>query len=504
MARKPTKAERRLRLIAKIVPLAEHATTPPGIRQNAEARLKHLKATPEDIAWVKAWAKLDAIRDGRTAARAKPQPAPAKERAAPAKKRKRSKPLTAKRVERTTTPGRYRDRIVPGLLLQISESGAKSWVLRYALHGKERMMGLGSASVFSLKQARDRARSARQLLADGIDPLATKRATLAAAKAAAAKRLTFREAAELYYNQHAPEWGNKVHREQFLGSLKSYAYAHIGTTDVAAVDTPDVLRVLNPIWLIKTTTASRVRNRLERILDWAVVSGHRPRGDNPARWRGHLEEMLPKPSKVAPKVHHAALPYADVPSFLIDLRAHEDVAARALEFTILTAARTGEVLGAKWSEIDLDNAMWVIPASRMKMRREHRVPLSAAAIDLLNKLPREEASPFVFIGPQQGLGLGGMALSRLLHRMGYSETVHGFRSSFSDWAHEETSHANHTIELALAHQVGSETELSYRRKDMVAKRVKLMADWSRFCTTKPISKVKVAGGNVVALPRGRQ
>jgi integrase len=428
------------------------------------------------------------------------------------KQNKRAGSLTAKRVERTTKPGRYRDGLVKGLLLQISASDAtddrpatlrKSWVLRFELHGRERMMGLGSAADFSLKEARERARSARQLLADGIDPLATKRATLAAAKAAAAKVLSFREAAQRYFDQHEAEWSNAVHRDQFLSSLRTYAFPFIGTTDVAVIDTSDVLRVLQPIWLTKTTTASRVRNRIESVLDWAVVSNHRPRGDNPARWRGHLDQVLAKPAKVAPKQHHAALPYAELPAFLMDLRQREDVAAGALEFTILTAGRTREIIGAKWSEIDLDNAMmWVVPAARMKMKHEHRVPLSPAAVALLRVLPREDGNDFVFVGPHAGLGLGGMSMSRLLHRMGHRETVHGFRSSFSDWAHEETSHANHTIEISLAHKVGTEVEQAYRRKDMFAKRVKLMADWSRYCTTKPVAKTK--SDNVVALPRGRR
>jgi integrase len=395
-------------------------------------------------------------------------------------------------------------------MLQITQSEAtadrpavirKSWVLRFALHGRERMMGLGSASEFTLKQARDRALSHRQLLADKVDPLEAKRATLAAAKAAAAKRLTFREACERYLKQHEAEWSD--HGEQFISTLKLHAFPIIAGLDVASIDTPDVLRVLQPVWLTKTVTASRVRNRIEAVIDWAVVSGHRPRGDNPARWRGHLDQVLARPNKIAPKVHLAALPYTELPGFLIDLRQRAGSAARALEFLILTAARSGEVLNAVWAEVDFDSGMWVIPASRMKMHREHRVPLSPAASALLHSLPREDGNPFIFVGGQPGRGLGPMTISRLLASMGRSETVHGFRSSFSDWAHEETAHANHTIELSLAHKVGSEVEQAYRRKDMVAKRTKLMADWAKFCTTKPVAKAK-AGGNVVALPQGRR
>jgi integrase len=404
--------------------------------------------------------------------------------------------LTAKKVERTKKPGRYRDGLVPGLLLQISDSGARSWVLRYMLHGRERMLGLGPVSAFNLKEARERARSARQLLADGVDPLDVKQQRRAEVEAAAAKKLTFAEAAQRYFEQHEKKWTNASHRDQFLASLRSYAFPQIGEMDVAAITLADVLRCLEPIWTTKAVTGDRVRNRLQNVLDWCVVRGHRPPGTNPAKWRGHLDQVLPAAREVAPRQHHAAISYSAVPALMADLRRQESIAARAVEFLILTAGRRGEVLGAKWHEIDLDSAVWVIPAGRMKGKCEHRVPLAPVAHDLLRALPREDDNDHVFIGPKAGRGLGGQAPGRLLERMSHSGfTVHGFRSAFSDWGHEQTAHANHTIELALAHAVGSEVERAYRRKDMLAKRARLMADWAKYCCSLP---VKVTD-NVVAL-----
>ena len=287
------------------------------------------------------------------------------------------RPLTAKIVERLKGEGRYKDGLMPGLYLQVSETGTKSWLLRYELNGQpERWMGLGSATIFSLAEARIRARAARQQLADNIDPLQAKREAKAAAKQAAAKKLTFGAAATEYAKQNEAKWTNAAWRASFMSSLQADAFPLIGDLDVAAIDTPDVLRVLDPIWTTKTVTASRIRRRIEWVLDWATVRGHRPKGDNPARWRGHLDQVLPKRRQIAPVAHLKALPYAELPAFMAELRARESNAARMLEFTILTAARTNEVLGATWSEIDLNNKLWTVPAARMKADKEHRVPLS--------------------------------------------------------------------------------------------------------------------------------
>ena len=410
--------------------------------------------------------------------------------------------LTAKKVERTRNPGRYRDGLVPGLLLQISDFGAKSWVLRYELRGRERMMGIGPVTAFNLKEARERARSARQFLADGVDPLDVKRQRRAELKAAAARVLAFREAAQRYFDQHEKKWTSAGRRDQFLASLRTYAFPIVGDTDVAAIQLADVLRCIEPIWTTKSVTADRVRNRIENVLDWCVVRGHRPPGTNPARWRGHLDQVLPTARQVAPQEHHAAIAYTAVPALIADLHRQEGIAARALEFLILTAGRKGEVLGARWSEIDLDGATWTVPGTRMKAKREHRVPLSPTAVDVLHALPREDGNDLVFIGPNSGQGLGGQALARLLRRMGRAGiTVHGFRSAFSDWAHEQTAHANHTIELSLAHNVGSSVERAYRRGPMLAKRVRLMADWARYCSTPPAERT--GGAEVVPIGGGR-
>jgi integrase len=400
--------------------------------------------------------------------------------------------LTAKLIERTTTPGRYRDGDVRGLYLQISARGAKSFVLRYERHGKERMMGLGSAAEFTLKQARERALAARRLLADGIDPLATKRADQQAAKLAEQRKLTFRQAASRYFDQNENKWRNAKHRAQFLTSLSAHVFPTIGDMDVAAIETADVLRALEKgdFWRSKTITADRVRTRIEAVIDWAVVRGHRPTGTNPARWKGHLDQVLPPSRKIAPVAHHKAMPYTEVPAFMAELRAQQGSAARALEYLILTASRSGEVLGAQWSEIDFANGVWTVPGQRMKGGREHRQPLSDAAIALLRSLPRETGNGYVFIGGRADSGLTVMALWLLMERMGLrgTATVHGFRSAFSDWAHERTSHSAHTIEISLAHSVGSETERAYRRTDMVAKRRQLLESWAKFLTTKPLAK----------------
>jgi integrase len=409
--------------------------------------------------------------------------------------------LTAKRVERAKEPGRYRCGLVKGLLLQISPSGAKSWVLRYELHGKERMMGLGSASEFSLKEARERARAARQLLADGHDPLAAKQAAKATAKLAAARKLTFREAAQRYFDQNEKRWRNASHREAFLSTLKAHVFGILGDIEVATIETADVLRAIEPVWTTKSITADRVRNRIEAVIDWCVVRGHRPPGTNPARWRNHLDQVLPAARQVAPIAHHAAMDYRQLPAFMSELRRLDSVAARALEFLILTAARTGEVIGARWEEIDFDGGTWVIPSHRMKAGREHRVPLGSATVDLLHKLPKEAGNPHVFIGHRAGAGLSRMAPRYIMRRLGQSEvvTIHGFRSSFSDWAHEQTAHSAHTIEISLAHNVGSEVERAYRRTDMIAKRRHLMEAWARFCASPPAK----AQGGVVALRSAR-
>ena len=321
--------------------------------------------------------------------------------------------------------------------------------------------------------------------------MAGKRAAEAAAKLAAARKLTFAEAAQRYFNQHASKWHSAKHREAFLGTLAALAFPVLGSMDVAAIDTPDILRAIEPHWTTKAVTIDRTRNRIKQVLDWCVVRGHRPPGTNPARWKGHLDQVLPAPRKLAPVEHHAAMDYRQLPAFMTQVRADDNVAARALEFLIHTAARTGEALGACWSEIDLTDKTWTVPAARMKGGREHRVPLTKPVLDLLSKLPRQSGNHLVFIG-RAGGGLSHSALPWVMDRLGVSgvTTIHGFRSSFSNWCHEQTAHSAHTIEISLAHNVGTEVERAYRRTDMIAKRRQLMEQWSKFCSMPP---TKVSG-----------
>ena len=402
--------------------------------------------------------------------------------------------LTAKRIAKLRQrPGRYHDG--HGLILQVSNANNASWVLRYQRDGRERWLGLGPLHTVGLKEARERARAARLRLLDGVDPVDQKRADKAARAIAAAKTMTFAEAAKAWHAQHEAGWRNAKHVRQALKTLADHAFPKIGNLSVAAIDTGQVLRCIEPIWAKKTSTASRVRGRIESVLDWATVRGYRS-GENPARWKGHLAEVLPAHGKIAKPKHHAALPYAKIGDFLMHLRSHGGIAARALEFLILTTARTGEVIGAQWSEFDLDAGVWTVPAGRMKADKEHRVPLSNRAVEILKVLPRERGNDSVFIGLRAGTGLSTMAMAALLKRMGRTDlTVHGFRSTFRDWAAECSAFPNHVIEQALAHSIGNKVEAAYRRGDLFAKRQKLMEAWAAFCAMPSVQK----SGNVKQL-----
>lgn len=393
------------------------------------------------------------------------------------------KPLTVTQVAEKNKPGWYA--VGDGAYLQISRDGGRSWLFRYQRDGKARAMGLGPFGLVSLKEAREKARNARKLLLDGIDPLDAKAAKRRQASIAAAKAVTFKDCAERYIKSHAAGWKNPKHKAQWSATLETYAYPVFGNLAVADVDTGLVLKALEPIWATKPETASRVRGRIELILNWAKVRGYRE-GENPARWRGHLDQTLPAPRKVRKVEHHAALSYAEMPSFMIKLRKREAVAARALEFAILTAARTGEVLGATWDEIDLDAKVWTVPAERMKGMQEHRVPLSEQAVELLNELARVEGNGHVFPGSRDKRPLSNMALLMMLRRMDRDDlTAHGFRSTFRDWAAESTGYPNEVVEKALAHVVPSATEAAYRRGDMLERRRPLMDEWATYCATRP-------------------
>ena len=378
-----------------------------------------------------------------------------------------------------------------GLYLQVTPTGGKSWLYCYMLNGRNREMGLGPLHSVGLADARRKAAEARRLRAEGVDPIEAREAERAKAALEAARAITFKKAAEQYIEAHRAGWRNAKHADQWSSTLETYAYPVLGSLPVQDIDVPLVLKVLEPIWKTKTETASRVRGRIEAVLDWATVRGYR-HGDNPARWRGLLENVLPQRSKVQRVEHHPALPYAEIGAFVAALRKQEGISARALEFAILTAARTGEVIGTRWGEFDLAEKAWTIPAERMKAGREHRIPLAPRALEILAavkplaQVPRSqaEAEAFVFPGGRRGKPLSNMAMLKLLERMGRDDlTAHGFRSTFRDWAAERTSYPREVAEMALAHSVGDKAEAAYRRGDLFEKRRRLMNEWARFCGT---------------------
>jgi integrase len=386
------------------------------------------------------------------------------------------KPISAASVANLKKPGHYA--VGDGCYLQIASGGTRSWVLRYTLKGRARYMGLGSANLVSLADARAKARDARRLLLDKIDPIEARRAHHRERLLETARGKTFRECAEGYIASHEAGWRDPRSHRQWVRSLTSYVYPRLGGLPIAAIDTALMLAALEPIWKIKPETASRVRGRIERVLDWAKVRGYRD-GENPARWRGHLDHLLPARNKVRRVKHFAALPYAELPALIAKLRTQPELPARALEFLILTAARTGEVLGAHWDEID--GNVWTVPAERIKAGEPHRVPLSDRVVEILASLPREGG--FVFVGARTSAVSNPHQLKRALQRTGYDNiTVHGFRSTFRDWAAETTAYPNHVVEMALAHAISNGVEKAYRRGDLFEKRRQLMQDWGEYCT----------------------
>lgn len=401
--------------------------------------------------------------------------------------------LTAARVGKLSKPGRYGDGA--GLYLAISHWKTKSWCLRYQLGGRERFMGLGSTADVSLAEAREKARAARRMLIDGDDPIDARQAKKQAIASEIAKRVTFKEAAQKYIDSHKAGWRNEKHAAQWPSTLKTYAYPIIGNLHVAAIETGHVIRILEPIWATKTDTAAKLRGRIEAVLDWAKARHFRS-GDNPARWKSHLENLLPAKSKVRKVRHQPALQFERMGDFMEDLRDRKGISARALEFTILTAARTSETIMAKWPEFDLKAGVWTVPADRTKAGREHRVPLSERALKILKEIPREKGSAFVFPGAKPKKPISNMAMLELVRGMTDGElTVHGFRSSFRDWAGEATNFAREVAEAALGHVVGDKSEAAYRRGDALEKRRKLMEAWARFCA----SPTKPQGSNVTPI-----
>jgi integrase len=395
---------------------------------------------------------------------------------------------------------------VSGLLLQITPNGGRTWLLRVKVGERRREIGLGGFPDVTLAMARERARDARDKVRNGIDPVEQRKAIRAALVSAQRRGLTFEAAVDRYLAAKLDAFKNPKHRQQWRNTLESYALPDLGAMLVQDITVQDVLRVLQPHWQLRTETASRLRGRIEAVLSWATVAGHRT-GDNPARWAGNLKELLPAANKVAKESNQPALQLDDAASWLADLRRREGIPARALEFLALTAARSGEVRGARWDELDLVNALWVVPPHRMKMQREHRVPLAAGALALLWSLPRQEGNSLVFPSTRGGQ-LSDMALSMLMRRQhaaavaaggqGFIDRVskrpavpHGLRSTFRDWVAERTTFPGDMAEVALAHKVGNAVEASYRRGDMVEKRRDMMAAWADFLTGKRQNAAKV-------------
>lgn len=388
--------------------------------------------------------------------------------------------LTALKLKALTRPGRYGDGA--GLWLQVRDAQHRSWLFRYSIAGKPRQMGLGPFPDVPLADARETARQCRAAVRQGKDPIEERRSAKAAARDAS-RAMTFRQVVDRYLTAHEAGWRNAKHRYQWRATL-DLACKQIGGASVSGIATGDVMRVLDPIWRDKPETASRLRGRIESVLDYAAAHGWRT-GENPARWRGHLAKLLPAPDKIAKVEHHAALPWSDIGAFMAELRDENGVAARALEFAILTAGRTGEVIGATWSEIDMHARLWTVPGDRMKAGREHRVPLSEAAMAVLKvmaPLRDDNAGGWIFPGGRKDQHLSNMGMMMLLRRMKRGDlTVHGFRSAFRDWCAEATNHPREVAEQALAHTLADKVEAAYRRGDLFEKRRRLMEDWAGFC-----------------------
>lgn len=394
---------------------------------------------------------------------------------------KRVPPLSVKAVK-SLRDGRHAVGGVPGLCLQVA-GASRAWILRYSLAGRTRELGLGSASEVTLEAARNDALEARKLLRAGIDPIDDKRERRDELAAGMRRALTFAAAAKQYIAKEKDGWRNRKHEKQWTSTLKVYAEPTLGTLPVDRIEVAHIIKVLEPIWTTKTETATRVRQRIESVLDYCTAGGFR-KGDNPARWKGHLEHLLAPPKKISTVEHFAALPWSEMPAFMERLHTAQGMGARALEFATLTAARSGEVRGATWDEIDEDRALWTIPATRMKAGKVHEVPLSTPALKLLRALPRFEGVPYVFPSPRSR-ALSDMTLTAVLKRMEVAATAHGMRSAFRDWCAESTNYAREVAEKSLAHSIGTAVERSYQRGDLMAKRTRLMRDWAAFLAKPP-------------------
>ncbi|MEW6076675.1 MAG: integrase arm-type DNA-binding domain-containing protein [Thermodesulfobacteriota bacterium] len=399
------------------------------------------------------------------------------------------KQISALRVKQISKAGTHAAGGVPGLLLQVKPSGAKSWVLRVMVGDRRRCIGLGGYPAVTLSQAIERARAARDQIHQGIDPIQAKKARQRALRASG---MTFREAAEACFEKKRSEFRNEKHAGDWLSSVANYAYPVIGDMSVEEIALEHVLSILRPIWEEKTETATRLRQRIENIIDWAIISGHRST-DNCARWKGYLEALLPKPTKIKRVRHMPALPYSEINGFIEKLRVRPGISARCLEFVILTACRSGEARGAKWSEID--GNVWTIPAERTKTKKEHVIPLSKQAMKLLKSTPRFPECDFIFPN-SKNKPLSDMALLEVCRGMKVDAVPHGFRSTFRDWSAEQTNYAREVCEQSLGHAIESKVEAAYRRGDLLDKRRRLMQSWSDYCDKQ---RAEGSGGQIVAI-----
>jgi integrase len=405
---------------------------------------------------------------------------------------KRQTELGALAVSQIKTRGIHFVGGVAGLAINVTKSGSRSWILRYQVGGKRRDKGLGGYPDVTLAQAKEAARAARAKIAHGVDPIEDGRALRSQLIASQISAITFSQAAKQYIDTHEGSWRNAKHTQQWRNTIQTYADPVVGRVLIRDVDLPQILKVLEPIWRTKTETASRLRGRMESVLDWASARGFRTES-NPARWKGLLDKLLPSPGKIAKADHHRALPYADMPEFMKSLAEQQGIAPRALEFAILTACRSGEVRGAKWTEIDMDTGTWTVPAIRMKAGKEHRVPLSAAALSIVKSQKESAFCDFVFPSSRsskksEGSPLSDMALLAVLRRMEVPAVPHGFRSSFRDWCAETTDYPREVAEMALAHTIGDKVEAAYRRGDLFDKRKQLMQGWANYANSaQPIS-----------------
>lgn len=402
--------------------------------------------------------------------------------------------LTAVEVKSKTKPkGMYPDG--GGLYLRVTDTGSKSWVYRFSVDKKANQMGLGKYPTIGLAEARTEAEKYRKLVQQGISPIEDREAERSASKAAVKRIWTFKECAKAYIDAHSPSWKNPKHRAQWPSTLERYVYPILGDHSVEDIDVDLVMEALEPIWHTKTETATRVRGRIEAVLDWAQVRHYRSQDKrNPARWKGRLDRLLPPRSKVAKVKHFAALDYELIGEFMAELKQRTGISAKGLEFLILTATRTGEVMGATWGEINMDKAIWIIPADRTKTEMEYRIPLSDEALAVLKEMKEIQVSDYVFPGQADQRPMSNMAFLMLLRRMGHDDlTAHGFRSCFRVWAAERTGYSHKVAEMALGHAIGSKVEAAYQRSDLLEKRRNLLNEWATYTAMPPIA------GNVTTL-----